>query len=181
MVAPDMKRAAKTTASSRTSILWLLSAATVAFSVSQGWARDGAAKAGTPAAAVTAIHDGSHDFDFEIGTWKTYVSRLLHPLSGSQTWANYEGTTVVREVWNGKANLAELEVDGAQGHLELLSLRLYNPASHQWSLNVTSSRAGALSVPTMGEFEQRRGEFWEVNWIADDTRIGTTTKAQESE
>jgi hypothetical protein len=185
--------------------------------VSQGWAHDGAVKAGTPAAAVTAIHDGSHDFDFEIGTWKTHVSRLLHPLTGSQTWANYEGTTVVREVWNGKANLAELEVDGAQGHLELLSLRLYNPASHQWSLNVTSSRAGALSIPTMGEFEQRRGEFydqetvderailvrfvitvitantchfeqsfskdggkaWEVNWIADDTRIGA--KAQEAE
>src|SRR5690606_108939 len=25
--------------------------------------------------------DGSHDFDFEIGTWKTQLRRLLHPLS----------------------------------------------------------------------------------------------------
>ena len=31
--------------------------------------------------------DGQHDFDFEIGTWKTHVSRLLHPLSGSTAWA----------------------------------------------------------------------------------------------
>jgi hypothetical protein len=24
--------------------------------------------------------DGQHDFDFEIGIWKTHLSRLLHPL-----------------------------------------------------------------------------------------------------
>src|ERR1700730_3912431 len=30
--------------------------------------------------------DGQHDFDFEIGTWKTHLSRLLHPLTGSTTW-----------------------------------------------------------------------------------------------
>lgn len=36
----------------------------------------------------------------------------------------------------------------------------------------------------MGEFEQRRGEFYDQETFddrADDTRIGTTTKAQESE
>src|SRR5580698_2091069 len=101
----------------------------------------------------TAAHDGQHDFDFEIGSWKTHVSRLLHPLSGSSTWAEYEGTTVVRKVWDGKANLGELEVGGPSGHLELLSLRLYNPDSHQWTLNVTSSAAGSLGVPTVGEFK----------------------------
>ena len=60
----------------------------------------------------TVGRDGQHDFDFEIGNWKTHVSRLLHPLSGSTTWAEYDGTTVVRKVWNGKANLVELEVSG---------------------------------------------------------------------
>jgi hypothetical protein len=39
-----------------------------------------------------AERDGQHDFDFEIGTWKTRLRRLLHPLSGSTTWAEYEGT-----------------------------------------------------------------------------------------
>ena len=45
-----------------------------------------------------AERDGQHDFDFEIGTWKTHLRRLLHPLTGSTTWAEYEGTTFVRKV-----------------------------------------------------------------------------------
>jgi len=69
---------------------------------------------------------------------------LQHPLTGSTTWVQYDGTTTVRKIWDGRANLVELEVDGAAGHLELLSLRLYDPQSHQWSLNVASSRAGVL-------------------------------------
>jgi hypothetical protein len=28
---------------------------------------------------------GQHDFDFEIGTWKTHLRRLLNPLTGSTT------------------------------------------------------------------------------------------------
>jgi hypothetical protein len=105
--------------------------------------------------------DGQHDFDFEIGTWKTHVSRLLHPLSGSTAWAQYDGTSVVSKIWNGRANLVELEADGASGHLELASLRLYNPESHQWSLNVLSSQSGVLGVPTVGEFKNGRGEFYD--------------------
>src|SRR5213083_955492 len=80
-----------------------------------------------------AKRDGQHDFDFEIGTWKTHVRRRLHPLTGSTTWTEMEGTTVVRKVWNGRGNLVELVADGLAGHFEGLSLRLYNPQSQQWS------------------------------------------------
>jgi hypothetical protein len=112
------------------------------------------------ALAVTgSARAAQHDFDFEIGNWKTHVSRLQHPLTGSTTWDEYDGTTVVRKVWDGKANLVELEVDGPAGHLELLSLRLYNPESQQWSLNVASSRGGELGTPAIGQFGQGRGEF----------------------
>jgi len=105
--------------------------------------------------------DGQHDFDFEIGTWKTHLKRRLHPLTGSNTWVEYEGTTVVRKVWNGRANLVELIADGPAGHFEGLNLRLYNPESHQWSLNFANANAGTLTQPTIGEFKDGRGEFYD--------------------
>ena len=159
--------------------------------------------------SVAATRDGSHDFDFEIGTWKTHLRVLQHPLTGSTKWVELNGTSVVRKVWNGRANLVELEVDGPNGHIEGLSLRLYDPAAHQWSLNFANAKVGSFGVPTIGEFKNGRGEFydrepvggrtilvrnvwsdmkanschfeqafsddggktWEVNWIADDTRV----------
>ncbi len=105
--------------------------------------------------------DGQHDFDFEIGTWKTHLRRLVHPLTGSTTWIEYEGTTVVRKIWNGRANLVELEADGPGGHFKGLNLRLYNPESHQWSLNFAGGDGGALSQPTIGEVKNGRGEFFD--------------------
>lgn len=107
-----------------------------------------------------STRDGQHDFDFEIGTWKTKLKRLKNPLSGSTTWLEYEGTTIVRKVWNGRANLVELVADGPAGHFEGLSLRLYNPESRQWSLNFASSASGMMSTPTIGEFKDGRGEFY---------------------
>src|SRR6266545_7297209 len=71
-----------------------------------------------PGPPTPAPRDGQHDFDFEFGTWKTRLSRRLRPLTGSTTWVEYQGTTVVRKVWDGRANLVELEVDGPPGHLE---------------------------------------------------------------
>ncbi len=112
--------------------------------------------------AVPAAADGSHDFDFEIGTWKTHLRRLEHPLSGTQRWLEYEGTTLVRPVWGGKANLLELEVTGPAGAIQALSLRLYDPQSHAWSLNFASSAGGGFGVPTVGRFSNGRGEFYDT-------------------
>ena len=111
--------------------------------------------------AAAAVHDGQHDFDFEIGSWKTHLKRLVHPLSGSTEWTEYEGTTTVRKVWNGRANLVELVADGPAGHFEGLNLRLYNPQSRQWSLNFANAASGSLSQPTIGEFKDGRGEFYD--------------------
>jgi hypothetical protein len=112
------------------------------------------------ASANTAAHDGRRDFDWEIGTWKTQLKRRLRPLTGSNEWVEYTGTTTVRKVWDGDANMVELDVKGAAGHIEGLSLRLYNPESHQWSLNFANRAVGALVSPTIGEFSNGRGEFY---------------------
>jgi hypothetical protein len=128
--------------------------------------RTAAPAATKPPASAPALHDGQHDFDFEIGAWKTHISRLLHPLTGSGTWAEYDGTSVVRKVWNGRANLLELEVSGAAGHIEALSLRVYNPQARQWSLNFANSASGTLAQPTVGEFSNGRGEFYDQESFA---------------
>jgi len=124
-----------------------------------GFAHSNSDSARTSLQQTLRERDGRHDFDFEIGTWKTHLRRLLHPLTGSTTWLEYDGTTVVRKVWNGRANMVELEVDGPAGHIEGLSLRLYRPQSHQWSLNFANSSGGTLRQPTIGEFKNGRGEF----------------------
>ena len=138
----------------------LLSSLVVASDAFQAFAQTKSEASRTNLQQNLKERDGQHDFDFHIGGWKTHLSRRLRPLTGSSTWVEYEGTTVVRKVWNGRANLVELEVDGPAGHIEALSLRLYNPESRQWSLNFSNSAGGTLSPPSIGEFKNGRGEFF---------------------
>jgi hypothetical protein len=101
-----------------------------------------------------------HDFDWDIGTWKVHQRRLLHPLTGSTTWVEYDGTDTVQRIWDG-ANMGKIESNGPAGRLELYTLRLYNAAAHQWSIYFTSSGSGTLSPPVVGEFKNARGEFYD--------------------
>ncbi|MGC1546993.1 MAG: hypothetical protein WA777_00540 [Rhodanobacter sp.] len=119
--------------------------------------------AATPIKA--AERDAQHDFDFNFGTWKTHVSRLVHPLTGSTTWTEYNGDSVVRKVWAGRASLFELEIEGPAGHIEGVGLRLYNPQSHQWNLNWTNSSIGMLDGAMIGEFKDGRGEFYGLDTL----------------
>jgi len=87
----------------------------------------------TGVAPASGARDGQHDFDFDFGTWKMHIRRLVHPLTGSNEWTEMDGTTVTNKIWDGRANLATVEADGSSGHLELLALRLYDPQAHQWN------------------------------------------------
>lgn len=138
----------------------LLSVLIFAVSWSNGMAQSdpNAAKSGSQ---TVERRDGQHDFDFELGTWKIHLKRLLKPLTGSTTWVEFDGTIVTRKVWDGRANLEQFETDGPTGHIEGLTLRLYNPQSHQWSLYWANSKDGALQQPTIGEFKNGRGEFFD--------------------
>ena len=106
-------------------------------------------------------HDGSHDFDFFVGRWKFHLKRRLNPLSGSNKWVEFEGIDVDRNLLNGKSNLDELAVDGPTGHVEGITLRLYNAETHQWSLYWANGKAGVIGgPPNVGEFKDGRGEFY---------------------
>jgi hypothetical protein len=106
--------------------------------------------------------DGQHDFDFETGSWKAHLKRLDHPLTGSNTWIEYDGTSVVKKLWNGRANFGELELSNPTSQIEGLTLRLYNPKEHQWRLYWANSKSGVLTIPpTTGQYANGRGEFFD--------------------
>jgi hypothetical protein len=133
---------------------------------SQGLAQQNseAAKASAQAASAqsaAAERDGQHDFDFEVGRWNIHLKRLQDRLAGSTTWVEFDGTSVTRKVWDGKADLEEFETDSpGGGHIEGLTLRLYNPQSHQWSLYWSNSKNGTMDPPQVGQFKNGRGEFY---------------------
>ncbi|MET0229350.1 MAG: hypothetical protein ABW186_00295 [Rhodanobacteraceae bacterium] len=119
------------------------------------------ATAAERAPPATAAHAGNHDFDFEFGDWKMQLSRRLKPLSGSNEWVGYEGTSTVRKVWNGAANIGEIELDGPKGHIEGLSLRVYNPDAKQWNVHFANSASGIVGDAMTGGFRDGRGEFYD--------------------
>lgn len=158
----EIKQTERTKLKSLSNTIKFLLLCSVIFGVQirQGFAQTNSDASKTNVQQTTKERDGQKDFDFEIGTWKTHLKRLVKPLSGSTNWVEYEGATVVRKVWDGRANLVELDVKGAAGHIEALSVRLYNPESRQWSLNFANVKGGMMATPTIGEFKNGRGEFY---------------------
>ena len=123
-----------------------------------GQTESGAVKSASP--APSAARDGQRDFDFELGSWKIHLKRRLHPLTGSNTWVEFDGTSVTRKVWDGRSQIEEFETEGAGGHIEGLTLRTYNPQTHQWSLYWANSKDGTVVPPQVGQFKDGRGEFY---------------------
>lgn len=111
--------------------------------------------------AANLERDGQHDFDFFAGSWKIHNRRLRNPLTGSNTWVEFEGTSVTHKLWGGRANVGEGEFDDPSGHIQGMTLRLYDPQTHLWSLYWANSRLGTLGVPTIGYFTNGRGEFYD--------------------
>jgi hypothetical protein len=121
-----------------------------------------------PVAQTAAVRDGQHDFDFELGGWKFRVRRLPNALSGGHQWVELDGTTRTCKLWNGRSQIEQMEVSGGGQSIEGMTLRLYNPQSHQWSLYWATSKGGMIGgPPNIGEFKNGVGEFY-----ADDTYEG---------
>lgn len=108
------------------------------------------APAQTPLQPGSTQRDGQHDFDFERGAWKIHLSRLQDRLAGSTTWVEFDGTSHTRKVWDGRANLEEFETDSPMGHIEGLTLRVYNPQTHQGSIYWANSKDPGSAHSTDG-------------------------------
>jgi hypothetical protein len=137
----------------------------VALQPLQGLAQQNSDAAKTSVQQTPTERDGQDDFDPLIGAWKYHLRRRLHPLTGSTTWVELEGTGVCFKVWDGRAELDTIEVDGPTGPSEGLTLRMYSPQAHQWRLYWANSKNGIMDPPQIGEFKNGRGEFFAQDTI----------------
>src|SRR5262245_15508131 len=104
------------------------------------------------------------DFDFWVGTWKCQCRRLVHPLSGSGEWMQFSATNVTRQLLDGKGWMDEYQSERPSGHVEGLTLGLFDRKSGQWSLYWWNPASGPMGEPILGRFNAGRGEFYQ-----DDT------------
>jgi hypothetical protein len=114
----------------------------------------------TPKVPTAFADPTQHDFDWQLGNWNIHMQRMLQPLSTAETWTTYDGTVDVSRVWGGRADLAEIDTQGPSGHLQFLSLRLYEPKSHQWTLNFAHAGSDTVGSPLHGEFHDGKGTFY---------------------
>ncbi len=146
----------------RGSLLFFCSAATLL---------SNAASAATPpttsAVAPVSRHDGRHDFDFNVGTWHSEIHRILDPLSGANRTVDLHGTVTIRPLWNGRAQIEELDATGPSGRMQGVTLFLYDPAARQWSQSYAGVAGGPFTGSLIGSFENGRGTL-----IANDTYEG---------
>ena len=110
-------------------------------------------------------NDGRNDFDFLVGSWKVYHRMLTQRLKGSTDWVEFEGETVDRKILNGLGNMDENVIHMKNGPVHAISLRLFNPASKEWSIHWSTDRMEVLDIPMIGGFQDGHGEFYaqEIN------------------
>jgi hypothetical protein len=111
---------------------------------------------------ATTQRDGQHDFDFLLGSWKSHYKVLRHPLSGSHDWYEFDGTNVVRPLLHDQGNIEEGNLYRPAGRIDALTLRMYNPATHDWSLYWATVKSGLSIPPQVGRFNAAGvGDFYD--------------------
>ncbi|HKA90956.1 MAG TPA: hypothetical protein VKE22_25005, partial [Haliangiales bacterium] len=117
------------------------------------------AAAAASARRAHAAQAGSHDFDFNVGLWRSHIRRYTDPLAGGAASIELAGTVSVRKLWDGLGALEEIEADGPNGHWEGLTLFLFDPKARQWGQYFANAKTGTLELPGIGGFKDGRGEL----------------------
>lgn len=109
--------------------------------------------------------DGSRDFDPLLGKWSFHLHRLLHPLTNSNEWAEFNGTSNCISILNAQGQLDELSVSNSSDGSKIngLTIRLYNPENFEWSIYYASGRNPTFGTPQRGRFVNGRGEFFDCD------------------
>lgn len=114
-------------------------------------------------------HDGSHDFDFLVGSWRIKNKRLLKRFQNSSDWESFEATGAMELILGGLGNIDDfVPKDWMPGFIGM-SLRLFNPATGLWSIYWADNQRGMLDPPVIGKFSDGVGVFEGANTFEGKT------------
>ncbi|MEJ1238308.1 hypothetical protein WBG78_09275 [Chryseolinea sp. T2] len=111
-----------------------------------------------------SANSSKHDFDFLSGEWTMDNRRLKCRLNGCTEWIEYKSSD---KNWgsmlNGQGNVdlykTSYNMSGNTPY-EGLTIRLFDPNTHLWSLYWVDSNIGKLDPPVVGSFEGDVGTFY---------------------
>ncbi len=101
------------------------------------------------------------DFDFFLGDWNVFHRRLKHRLQNSTDWEEFAGTTKVRRLLDGSANIDENTIELPGNPYQAMSIRTFDPEAKTWAIWwLDMRRPHSLDSPMIGEFKDGRGLFY---------------------
>jgi hypothetical protein len=104
------------------------------------------------------------DFDFLVGKWKMHNRHLDKRLENCKDWTEFDSSSVNTKILAGAADTdtySTTQFPGQEGKLfEGLTLRLFDPKAHLWSLYWIASNTGTIDPPVVGSFENGIGHFF---------------------
>lgn len=127
------------------------------------------AKLDTTKLHIVPSDSSSHsDFDFFVGKWKIRNRKLRERLTNCADWDEFDAIGECRLILNGFGNTDTFKTDLGDEHFEGMTLRLFDPNTHLWSIYWASTSNVVLDVPQVGSFDGTKGGF-----LAKDVWNGT--------
>jgi hypothetical protein len=108
-----------------------------------------------------AARASKHDFDFLFGSWKIHNRYLRGRLRQSTEWVEFDAQSRVEPLLHGFGHLDRYAAVRDGSPFEGITLRLFDPATGQWSIHwADTARARTLLPPMVGRFISGVGEFY---------------------
>jgi hypothetical protein len=122
----------------------------------------------------TEHESAASHFDFLIGRWQVHHRRLKERLAGDTRWDEFGGSSELRTLMNGRANVDDNVIDLPGGSYRAVTLRSFDPASKQWAIWWLDGRhPHQIDAPMVGGFEHGVGTFY-----ADELFNGTPIRVR---
>jgi NIPSNAP len=108
-----------------------------------------------------AARASKHDFDFLFGSWKIHNRYLRGRLRQSTEWIEFDAQSHTEPLLHGFGHIDRYTAVRDGSPFEGITLRLFNPATGEWSIHwADTARARTLLPPMVGRFIGGVGEFY---------------------